>query len=165
MSIRGSELRFLRLAGLGLLAACANPAADSALYAQNALVGMPKQTLLSCAGVPDGQAVVGDREFFTYRSSRIVSYPVTTVGAFGGWGRPWGHPWGWGPGWPAFYGADVRSYTCDATFTLRNGVVERLVYGGAPGGGSTLGQCYHVVQNCLALVQQQTAPSPGVPKR
>lgn len=149
----------LRVAGVALLVACANPAADQALYAQTALIGMPKQTLLSCAGVPDGQAAVDGQEFFTYRSGRIVSYPATTMGGY--WG-PW---YGYGPAFPLYYGAEVRSYSCEATFTLRNGVVERLVYNGAPGGGSTLGQCYFIVQNCLALVPQQIEPRTGIPAR
>ncbi|HYH36749.1 MAG TPA: hypothetical protein VD860_00890, partial [Azospirillum sp.] len=53
------------------------------------------------------------------------------------------------------------STTCEATFTLRNGVVERLVYGGAPGGAGTLGQCYYVVGNCLAQTPR-AAPQPGL---
>ena len=154
MSVRG----VLRpMAALALLTACANPAADQALYAQNALVGMPKATLLSCAGVPDGQAAVSNQEFFTYRSGRITSTP-STVGL---WGGRWGPGFGYGAGFP-LYDADIRSTSCEATFTLRNGAVERVVYGGAPGGGSTLGQCYYVVQNCLALVPQQTG-RPGAP--
>jgi len=148
--------RFVRaLAGVSVLVACANPAADQALYAQTALVGMPKVTLLSCAGVPDRQAVVGNQEFYTYHSGRIVSYPGT-VGLWGGRGWP---GYGYGGGFPV-YDSDVRSMTCEATFTLRNGAVERLVYGGSPGGSGTLGQCYDVVQNCLAQVPQQT-PRPG----
>jgi hypothetical protein len=158
---------FRAVAGAGLLAACANPAADHALYAQSALVGMPKATLLSCAGVPDRQAAVDNLEFFTYRSGRISSSP----GSLGLWGGRWGPGFGYGLGGP-LYDADIRSTTCEATFTLRNGAVERLVYGGSPGGGSTLGQCYHVVENCLAQIPQtipQTAPQPvprqGAPAR
>ncbi|WP_448189126.1 hypothetical protein [Azospirillum sp. sgz301742] len=153
MSVR----RIVRtVAGVTLLVACANPAADQALYAQSALVGMPKATLLSCAGVPDRQAVVGSQEFYTYRSGRITSYPSASLGV---WGGHWGPGFGYGAGFP-LYDTDIRSTTCEATFTLHNGTVERLVYGGAPGGGSTLGQCWYVVQNCLALVPQQT-PTPG----
>lgn len=143
------------LAGVALLVACANPAADQALFAQSALIGMPKATLLSCAGVPDRQATVDNLEFFTYRSGRISSYP----GSVGMWGGHWGPGWG-GWGYPA-YDVDIRSTTCEATFTLRSGAVERLVYGGAPGGTSTLGQCYHVVGNCLAQVPHG-APQPGL---
>ncbi len=63
------------LLSAGIVSGCANPAADQAMIAQNALIGMPKQTLLSCAGVPERQAAAGDQEFFTYRSNRLYSYP------------------------------------------------------------------------------------------
>ncbi|KAA0576941.1 hypothetical protein FZ983_22290 [Azospirillum sp. B21] len=146
------------LAVAGALAGCANPAADEALVAQTALIGLPKETLLSCAGVPERQATVDNRDFFTYRSSRLVSYPSPPpLGYYGGWG--WPH-YGYGYGWPA-YGYEVNSFDCEATFSLRNGVVERVVYGGASGGSARLGQCYAIVQNCMALVPQRTIkPSP-----
>ncbi|WP_176581458.1 hypothetical protein [Azospirillum ramasamyi] len=162
----GRARRLLSVASLGIagaLAGCANQAADEALLAQTALVGMSKETLLSCAGVPQRQATVGNQEFFTYRSSRIVSYPSPPpLGYYDTWGWP-GYGWGWpgyGYGWPA-YGYEVNSYDCEATFSLKNGVVERVVYGGTSGGSARLGQCYAIVQNCMALVPQQTIrPSP-----
>lgn len=146
------------LAAAGALGGCANPAADEALVAQTALIGMSKATLLSCAGVPERQATVDNREFFTYRSSRIVSYPsAPPLGYYGGWG--WPH-YGYGYGWPS-YGYEVNSFDCEATFSLKNGVVERVVYGGASGGSARLGQCYAIVQNCMALIPQRTIkPSP-----
>jgi hypothetical protein len=150
MSATPRTARRLTLAAIATaITACANPAADRAVTAQSALVGMPKSVLLSCAGVPERQAAADNREFFTYHTGRIVSYPATT-GAF--YPGPW-RPWGYGWGWPA-YTADVRSYACEATFTLRNGVVERVVYGG----GSSLGECGAIVQNCLAQAPQSTAP-------
>ncbi|ALG72489.1 hypothetical protein VY88_32745 [Azospirillum thiophilum] len=147
------------LAAAGTLAGCANPAADEALVAQTALIGMPKETLLSCAGVPERQAAVDNREFFTYRSSRLVSYPSPPpLGYYGGgWGWPY-HGYGYGG---AGYGYEVSSYDCEATFSLRNGVVERVVYGGTSGGSARLGQCYAIVQNCVALIPQRTIkPTP-----
>ncbi len=156
MTLR-SLLRWAFVAGT--LAACANPAADQALFAQSALVGMPKSTLLSCAGVPDRQAVVDNREYFTYRSARLVSYPSPAVGFYGG---GWGPHFGYGLGWPA-YGAEVASFDCDATFSLRNGSVERVVYGGSSGGATRLGQCYAIVQNCLAQVPSTQIPSTQAP--
>ncbi|WP_207456254.1 hypothetical protein [Azospirillum sp. SYSU D00513] len=142
--------------GAALLASCANPAAEQALFAQNALTGMPKETLLSCAGVPDRQATAGNMEYFTYSSSRIVTYPGSSLGFYGG---PWGPHYGYGAGFPAF-APEVASLECEATFTLRNGVVERIVYGGHSGAGSRLGQCYTIVQNCLALVPPPPAGQP-----
>ncbi|WP_448205906.1 hypothetical protein [Azospirillum sp. sgz302134] len=151
--------RWLVLTGFGAIGACANPAADQAIFAQNALIGLPKQTLLSCAGVPDRQATSGNLEFFTYHSGRLVSYP-----AWGGYGGYWWPYYGYGPGWPGGY-YDVASIDCEATFTLRNGVVERIVYGGASSGSSRLGQCYTIVQNCLAQIPQSTPPGAAPPAR
>lgn len=140
------------------LAACANPAAEQALFAQNALVGMSKSTLLSCAGVPERQATVDNREYFTYRSSRLVSYPSPTMGFYGG---GWGPRYGYGWDWPTYGGTEIASFDCDATFSLRNGVVERVVYGGASGGTTRLGQCYAIVQNCLPQTPvASTQPNP-----
>jgi hypothetical protein len=72
-----------------------------------------------------------------------------------------GRFYGYGYGYP-YYGGyaptyDIRNYSCQATFTLRNGKVERLVYGGPEGiGPSQLAQCQTIVEACLALVPQQT---------
>jgi hypothetical protein len=138
-----------------VLASCANPRADEALFAQQAFVGMPKQTLLSCAGVPERSTSIDNLEYFTYTSTRTVSYQSYTP--FMGPGRFYGY----GYGYP-YYGGyaptyDIRNYSCQATFTLRNGKVERLVYGGPEGiGPSQLAQCQTIVEACLALVPQQT---------
>src|SRR5690349_1517692 len=66
----------LALLGLSTLAlmSCANPRADEALFAQKAFIGMSKQTLLSCAGVPQRSATADNMEFYTYTSQRTVTY-------------------------------------------------------------------------------------------
>lgn len=138
--------------GAGLLAAsCANPAVEKAAAAQRSLIGLSKQQLLSCAGVPERQAEADGYEFYTYTNSRIVSYPGSTVG--GWYGGPWypGYRYGWGGwGWPGTVGDEIRTYSCQATVTLKDGRVERLVFGG-PGGG-TATECYAIVQNCTSPV-------------
>lgn len=156
--------RFPPLAASGalllLLPACANPRAEQALVARQALVGMPKQTLLSCAGVPERSATLDNIDYFTYTSRRTVAYSSPSVGF---WGSRYWHPrWGYGYGLGAPFDAyDLRTYACDATFTLRNGIVERVVYGGAVSGDSRLGQCYAIVENCLALIPPRSLqPSP-----
>jgi len=135
------------------LGACANPQAEQALFAQQAFVGMPKETLLSCAGVPERQASVDNLDYYTYSSERLVSRPVPSSHL----GPRW-HPWyGWyDPFWDD-WDREVESRSCEATFTLKNGVVQQVVYGGADTGGSRLGQCYQIVENCLALIPRQSA--------
>lgn len=132
------------------LAGCANPLADQALIAQSALIGMPKQTLLSCAGVPPLSTTADGFEYFTYDSNRLVSYPRP------GFGYPWGYPWRPWYGYPGWYdwdygGVEVYQYSCEATFTLKNGMVQQVTYRG----GSSLSQCYTIVENCLAAVPQK----------
>jgi hypothetical protein len=137
------------------LASCANPRADQALFAQQAFIGMPKQTLLSCAGVPERSTTIDNLEFFTYTSNRTVAYenyvPYMGPGRFYGYG--YGYPY-YGGFAPTY---DLRNFSCQATFTLRNGVVEQLVYGDPEGlGPSQLAQCQTIIESCLALVPQQT---------
>jgi len=148
---------FLTLA-VGLLASCANPNADRAADARQVLVGMPKETLLSCAGVPQRSAVVDNSEFLTYVSSNYSGGgPTTSFGVAGGSG---GSGVGIGLGFPLFGGDGGYSTSCEANFTIRNGVVQQLNYTGSSGASASLGQCYRIVENCLALVPQATRP-PG----
>src|SRR3954454_19673290 len=87
------------------LASCANPRADEALFAQQAFIGMPKQTLLSCAGVPERSTAIDNLEYYTYTSNRTVAYE--RYYAFMG---PYLGPRGYdGYGYP-FYGGDVPAY-------------------------------------------------------
>lgn len=135
--------RFGILAALLVLGACANPAAERATAAQTALVGMPEQALLACAGVPDRTAVQGDIEYFTYDRSGTGGYgwPSASVGVGGGSSSGVGV--GVGFGFPVFGGG--RSNDCEATFTLRNGVVQQLQYRA----GDSVAACAPIVQSCL----------------
>ncbi|WP_207458332.1 hypothetical protein [Azospirillum sp. SYSU D00513] len=126
-----------------LLAACAGgPAADMAQQARTSLVGMPKQALLSCAGVPDRQAEAGGREFYSYVQRPTGGYggPSTSIGIGGGSSS--GIGLGLGFGLPLGGGGDSG---CEATFTLENGVVRQLVY--AP--DASLSSCAPIVRNCM----------------
>jgi hypothetical protein len=148
---------FLPLAAIAL-ASCANPNADKAADARQVLVGMPKETLLSCAGVPQRSATVENSEFLTYTSSDYSGGgPSTSFGVAGGSG---GSGVGIGLGFPLFGGGGGYSSSCEANFTVRNGVVQQLNYTGSSGSSASLGQCYRIVENCLALVPQSTRP-PG----
>ncbi|ACI97942.1 hypothetical protein [Rhodospirillum centenum] len=145
------------LAAVGL-AACANPQAEQAVYAQQAFIGMPVQTLLACAGVPERRASVDNVDYFTYSSERIITRPATMHG-YSAW-HPWygwGPYWGYGPGWGWNDYPEIESRSCEATFTLKNGAVTQVVYGGASSGSVRLGQCYQIVENCLSLIPRQTA--------
>jgi hypothetical protein len=115
---------------------------------------------LSCAGVPDRQANVDNLDYYTYASERLVSRPVPSPAGPAYW-HPW-YGWSYSPfwGWPHDQ-TEVETRSCEATFQLRNGVVEQVVYNSASDGPSArLSQCYRIVENCLALVPQQTAAVP-----
>lgn len=166
MRHRLQSVMVLALLGLGL-AGCSSEAADQALLAQRTLVGMPKQTLLSCAGVPARQTTAEGMEYFTYSSESLQPRPSLYGGGWGGGGRHGAWGGGWGAGWG---GDDVVNRNCDATFTLKNGVVQQVVYGSATDSPSgRLGQCYAIVQNCLGLVPGQAplagATPSGMPAR
>jgi hypothetical protein len=136
------------LAITGGLAGCGVTAVqETSLRAQYTLIGMPKAALLSCAGVPARQAAVGNEEFLTYVSRRVDA--VTS--GMGWYGPPW-HMYGWGGGPAATQVTD-----CEATFTLRDGVVRRLVYGG-DGANGVYSQCAAIVQNCVPPVPPLPAP-------
>ena len=149
------------------LAACADPEADAALAAQSALVGMPKSTLLACAGVPERQTRAGTQEYLTYQSGSFSYQAPPPPPGYGWGGYGWGVP-GWGgPGWrrgldydpwdyyPPLPGT-IRDERCLATFTLDRGVVERLVYR-----ATSRASCAAIVQNCLAEVPQRPLSRPA----
>ena len=57
-----------------VLAGCANPRSEAAARAGTELVGIPKEMLYSCAGVPDREQQVGDRERITYVRGSTYSH-------------------------------------------------------------------------------------------
>ena len=89
--------------------------------AKSELIGLSKTDILSCAGVPIRSEKVNDMEFLTYVSD------ATGIGFF----------------------HRSKRY-CEVTFTLRNGVVEKVSYSGNTGGRFTEDeQCAHVLKSCI----------------
>ncbi|MFA5122121.1 hypothetical protein [Zavarzinia sp.] len=134
----------------GALGACASPRADAALQAQTSLIGMSKADLLSCAGAPAASvASVPNEEVLTYESRTLSGYaagPSVGLGFFGGSGNI-GYGFGMPIG-PTPYVDD--SQNCRASFTIRNGKVARVVYGGTDVRQTQrLEQCYQIIENCL----------------
>lgn len=127
------------------LAACANADAEKAAGARTSLVGMPKERLLACAGVPDKSATVDNLEYYTYSSHEARPSGSGVSIGLGGFGGVGGGLFGGGIGVPL---SSPSVKTCEATFTLRNGRVETLSYGGNGSDGAPLGQCWHIVENC-----------------
>jgi hypothetical protein len=146
----------LLISGLAaaLLAGCANPRAEQALAAREALVGLERTELLACAGVPNRSRVEGDTEFFTYGSGLVEGRGQMFYGGgvfSGGFGRPSGH-------FVLTPGADFSSRYCEATFVLEDGVVRQVNYVAASGiGGARYEQCYFIIASCLDRVAARGA--------
>lgn len=95
--------------------------AKMAERAPSELVGLSKIDLLSCAGVPVRSEKIDNMEFLTYVGSG------DSKGIF-----------------------HRRQHYCEVTFTLRDGVVQKVTYAGNTGGYFTKGeQCAYVIAPCL----------------
>lgn len=127
-----------------LLAGCASREAEQAALAQQALIGMPVETLLACAGVPERRESSGTTEYFSYQNiTGARRGSSVSVGAGGGGGNV---GLGIGLGFPLGGGGPSG---CVANFTLEQGRVSRLVY---REDADDAAACYAIVENCLALV-------------
>jgi len=100
---------------------------------------MPKEMLYSCAGVPDRVQQVGDRELLTYvRGSTYTHVETDYDDTFIG-GRRWVRP---------RTTVHRQNFQCEATFTLHDGMVEKLDYSE----GRDLELCGTIVETCVAVV-------------
>jgi len=114
---------------------CSFQRASLATRAQTELVGMTKKDLLSCAGVPIRQERVDDLEFLTY-SGGGDSVGVTVATSTS-------------PSTAIATSKRTHRY-CEATFILKDSIVQKLNYQGRTGGLLTKGeQCAFIIENCL----------------
>lgn len=127
----------IALATLGAIAVtgCVVSRAGVASRAQRVMLGMTKAELFICAGVPAREAQAGGLEFLTYSGggdSVSVAYSNRAT-------RRAGYA----------VGRTAQRY-CEATFVLRDDVIERVNYSGRTGGLLTGGeQCAFIVENCV----------------
>ncbi len=117
--------------------------------AQTELVGITKTQLLSCAGAPHRQERAEVLEFLTYEGGGgSVGFGVLTQTS---------------PSMGVGVGGSNRRY-CEATFVLRNGVVQSVNYQGRTGGLITKGeQCAFIVESCLGQPRQSQATAVEMP--
>lgn len=120
---------------LAVVGCAAQQRAEIATRAQGELVGMSKKDLLSCAGVPQRQERVDDLEFLTFSGGGdSVGGAVVTQTS---------------PSTAVATGRSTRRY-CEATFVLKDAVVQKVNYQGRTGGLLTKGeQCAFIVENCV----------------
>lgn len=109
--------------------------AEMATRAQSELIGMSKKDLFSCAGVPQRQAHVDDLELLTFSGGGdSVGGAVATQTS---------------PSTAVASGKTTRRY-CEATFVLKDGVVQKVNYQGRTGGLLSKGeQCAFIVEHCV----------------
>ena len=119
------------LAALGLSACASHQRANVAARAQTEMIGMSKKDLYQCAGVPVRQEQVDDLEFLTYAgggdstTAAIATSRTTAV-------------------------SKTARRSCEATFVLKDGVVQKVNYQGRTGGLLSKGeQCAFIVDNCV----------------
>ncbi len=129
------------LCGL-MLGGCTFQRAEIASRAQTELIGMSKKNLLQCAGVPIRQEHIEDLEFLTFAGGGdSVGGAVATGSSTSGIGTSTSRA--------SVFGKSTRRY-CEATFVLKDGIVQKVNYQGRTGGLLTKGeQCAFIVENCL----------------
>jgi hypothetical protein len=126
---------FVVLLGAALASGCAVQRAEIANRAQSEMIGKSKKDLLGCAGVPLRQERVDDLEFLTFGGGgdSVGTAVVTSTS----------------PSTAVASGKSAHRY-CEATFVLKDGVIQRVNYQGRTGGLLTKGeQCAFIVENCV----------------
>lgn len=123
------------LLAVAVASGCAVQRAKLANRAQSEMIGMSKKELLGCAGVPLRQERVDDLEFLTFGGGGdSVGTAVATSTS---------------PNTAVAVGKSAHRY-CEATFVLKDGIIQRVNYQGRTGGLLTKGeQCAFIVENCV----------------
>jgi hypothetical protein len=115
------------------------------------MVGLRKEQVLACMGVPASKAAEGITEVWSYNSGNgtvvasTFGSSTTNASVYGGPGYATGHANTLGSG----VGVSSRRF-CTVNIVMTDGVVNRVNYVGPTGGLLTSGeQCAFAVQNCM----------------
>lgn len=132
------------------LASCAVQRAEVAHEAQDKMIGLRKEQVLACMGVPANKASEGETEVWSYNSGNgtvvasTFGNSTTNLTVNGGPGYATGQANTFGSG----FGVSSRRF-CTVNVVLTGGIVTRVNYVGPTGGLLTAGeQCAFAVQNC-----------------
>ena len=119
---------------LVLSAGCSIQRAEVAQTARVNVIGLPKEKVLACMGIPSNRMTVGDTEVWAYESGN--GRTQSSVFASGG------------NGFASGIAVSTRRF-CNVNVVMTNGVVSKVNYSGPTGGLLTAGeQCAFAVQNC-----------------
>jgi hypothetical protein len=126
--IAASTLAFVFVGG------CAVQRAETARTAKVEMVGLPKEKVLACMGVPANKMAVGATEVWAYNSGN--GQTEGSVFASGG------------NGFASGFGESSQRF-CNVSIVMTKDVVSEVNYSGPTGGLLTAGeQCAFAVQNC-----------------
>jgi hypothetical protein len=116
---------------LPFLAGCA--AGPSLQTRMISYMGAPEDRLIQSLGVPDKQITVNGVGYLAYVQQRSEVQPSPILVGFGGWDGGWGGAFGPYPYYGGFAGglpAPVQVWSCETTFTVRDGHVANVSFKG-----------------------------------
>lgn len=162
MRFRSGVLITAVLVAPAFIGACAVQRAETASAAKAQMVGMSRERVLACMGVPAARQAEGETEVWTYGSGgRLDSFAsgtsTTTASALGiGQTQFIGNTaLSTGPvtgtaTTSGFASSSTRGRFCVVNVVLMGGRVSAVNYSGRTGGLLTQGeQCAYAVQNCV----------------
>lgn len=117
-----------------LLCGCAIQRAEVARNAQVQMIGLPKEKVLACMGVPANKMTVGTTEVWQYQSGNGQREGAVTLSGDGNFAS----------------GVAISTERfCNINIVMANGTVSQVNYSGPTGGLLSAGeQCAYAVQNC-----------------
>ena len=122
--MRSKSFQWFVVGTTAMLAGCAVSASRTAEKAQSSLVGITEEQLYTCAGVPHREAATPDVHVLTYFASGGATMNKNAT--------------------------RIRSRYCEATFVLRNGIVQSVRYTGNTGRLLTkYRECEPIIRNCV----------------
>jgi len=114
---------------------CAIQRAEVAHSAQSQMIGLSKEKILVCMGVPANKMTVGNTEVWAYQSGN-----GQTVGSVFASGNS---------GFVSGVGVSTRRF-CNINVVMTNDIVTQVNYTGPTGGLLTTGeQCAYAVEHCV----------------
>jgi hypothetical protein len=125
-----------------LLSGCAYQRAEEAQEAKGKLVGMNKEQVFTCMGIPKKKAKEGETEIWSYKSGNgyaIKNKSSTSTGLSRNWnaGLSFGHE-------------TRENRYCKVEIVMKENIVINVLYSGPTGGFFTEDeQCAYAVRNCL----------------
>lgn len=124
--------------GAGAIAGCTIMRAQVAAEAQETMIGMSKEDVLSCMGAPTNTAVAGGTEVWSYMSGDGHTDTFGVASSFGSYGLA-----------TAFGSSSTSMLYCKIDVVLTGGRVRRVNYSGPTGALLVQGeQCAYAVNNC-----------------